>query len=326
VNYRLSWQAHTAYISSFRGGEMTIPDFQSIMLPMLQIAGDGNEHSIHDFLDRLADHFSLTEQELNEMLPSGKQTTFYNRVGWARTYLSKSGLLEMSRRSYYRITERGKQVLRAKPSRVDMKYLEQYPEYVEFREKESGRHRPQELHDKPPIIEVKTPEEVLEDAYLEIRENLAEELLSLVKQSSPAFFERLVVELLVKMGYGGSRVEAARAVGQTGDEGIDGIIDEDRLGLDAIYIQAKKWDSVVGRPEIQKFVGALMGKRARKGIFITTSHFTQDAINYISTIDFKVVLIDGKRLAEFMVDHDVGVAVASSYQIKRIDSDYFSNG
>lgn len=305
---------------------MTLPDFQSIMLPMLQIAGDEKEHSIHELLARLAERFSLTEQELNEMLPSGKQTTFYNRVGWARTYLSKSGLLEMTRRSYYRITERGKQVLASQPVRVDMKYLEQFPEYVEFREKESGRRKSQESVDATPPIETKTPEEVLEDAYMEIRENLAQELLVMVKQSNPAFFERLVVELLVKMGYGGSRREAARAVGQTGDEGIDGIIDEDRLGLDAIYIQAKKWEGVVGRPEIQKFVGALMGKRAKKGIFITTSHFTQDAINYVSTIDFKVVLIDGKRLAEFMIDNDVGVASAISYQLKRIDSDYFGNG
>lgn len=305
---------------------MTLPDFQSIMLPMLQIAADEKEHSIHEFLDRLAEHFSLTEQELNEMLPSGKQTTFYNRVGWARTYLSKSGLLEMSRRSYYRITDRGKKVLVSQPARVDMKYLEQFPEYLVFREKESGRRKPQVIDEPISGIESKTPEEVLEDAFMEIRESLAQELLSIVKQSSPTFFERLVVELLVKMGYGGSRREAARAVGQTGDEGIDGIIDEDRLGLDTIYVQAKKWDGVVGRPEIQKFAGALMGKRAKKGIFITTSHFTQDAINYVSTIDFKVVLIDGKRLAEFMIDNDVGVAVASSYQLKRIDSDYFGNG
>lgn len=305
---------------------MTIPDFQSIMLPMLQIAADEKEHSIQQFLDRLSEHFSLSEEELNEMLPSGKQPTFYNRVGWARTYLSKSGLLEMTRRSHYQITERGKQVLASQPARLDMKYLEQFPEYIEFREKESGRRKPPESGEKTTSIEAKTPEEVLEDAYMEIRESLAQELLSTVKQSTPAFFERLVVELLVKMGYGGSRREAARAVGQTGDEGIDGIIDEDRLGLDTIYVQAKKWDGVVGRPEIQKFAGALMGKRAKKGIFITTSHFTQDAINYVSTIDFKVVLIDGKRLAEFMIDNDVGVASATSYQLKRIDSDYFGDG
>jgi restriction system protein len=246
-------------------------------------------------------------------------------VGWARTYLAKAGLIEMSRRSYYLITERGKGVLKNNPSRIDMKYLEQFPEYIQFREREGGRRK---IHETTEPIEItgKTPEEILEDAYQEIRDNLAQELLTLVKSSSPAFFERLVIELLVKMGYGGSRREAARAVGQTGDEGIDGIIDEDRLGLDAIYIQAKKWDTVVGRPEIQKFIGALMGKRARKGIFITTSGFTADAVNYVSNIDFKVVLIDGKRVAEFMIDYDVGVTGVTSYQLKRIDSDYFSNG
>jgi len=301
---------------------MTVPDFQTIMLPLLQVAGDEQEHSIHEYLDKLAIHFSLSEQDLNELLPSGKQTTFYNRVGWARIYLTKSGLLEMTRRSFSRITERGKQVLKSNPTRIDMNYLKQFPEYLEFKER-GTEHRQGKGIDG---TDQKTPEEVLEDAFQEIRDTLAQDLLAMVKQSSPAFFERMVVELLVKMGYGGSRQDAARAVGQTGDEGVDGIIDEDRLGLDAIYIQAKKWENVVGRPEIQKFVGALMGKRARKGIFITTSNFSQEATNYVSNIDFKVVLIDGKRLAELLLDNDVGVTVASSYQLKRIDTDYFSNG
>jgi restriction system protein len=304
---------------------MAIPDFQSIMLPLLRLAGDGKEHSTQEFSSKLAEAFSLTEQQLNELLPSGKQSTFYNRAGWARTYLSKSGLLEMTRRSYYRITTRGKDVLKNNPPRIDMKYLEQFPEYIEFREKEGTRRRVQDSGSDTVETESKTPEEILDSAYQEIRNNLAHELLALVKKSSPGFFERLVVEMLVKMGYGGSWQEAARAVGQTGDEGIDGIIDEDRLGLDAIYIQAKRWENVVGRPEIQKFVGALMGKRARKGIFITTSSFTPEATSYISNIDFRIVLVDGKRLAEFMIDYDVGVTGLTSYQLKRIDSDYFGN-
>jgi restriction system protein len=307
---------------------MPVPDFQTIMLPLLQQFGDGQEHSIHEVLDNLTQFFSLSEQELNEMLPSGKQTTFYNRVGWARTYLTKSGLLEMPRRSFYKITERGCNVLESHPTRIDMKYLEQFPEYIEFREREGKRRKVQngdQDGEDTQQTESKTPEEMLEYAYQEIHDNLAQEVLALVKRSSPPFFERLVVELLVNMGYGGSRREAARAVGQTGDEGIDGIIDEDRLGLDAIYVQAKRWENVVGRPEIQKFVGALMGKRARKGIFITTSNFTNDAINYVSNIDFKVVLIDGKRLAEFMIDYNVGVTESTVYQLKRIDSDYFLN-
>lgn len=305
---------------------MPVPDFQTIMLPLLQQFSDGKEHSIHEVLDNLAQVFSLSEQEVNELLPSGKQTTFYNRVGWARTYLAKSGLLEMPRRSFYKITERGCTVLDTPPTRIDMKYLEQFPEYIEFREREGTRRRAQN-DDNEDIqqTESKTPEEMLEYAYQEIRDNLAQEVLVFVKKSSPSFFERLVVELLVNMGYGGSRRDAARAVGQTGDEGIDGIIDEDKLGLDAIYVQAKRWESVVGRPEIQKFVGALMGKRARKGIFITTSSFTNDAVNYVSNIDFKIVLIDGKRLAEFMIDYNVGVTESTVYQLKRIDSDYFLN-
>lgn len=307
---------------------MPIPDFQSIMLPLLQQFGDGKEHSLQETLDKLAQIFALTEQEINELLPSGKQPTFYNRVGWARTYFTKSGLLEMTRRSHYRITARGREVLKSNPIRINMKYLEQFPEYIEFKGKENTRKKDQENDNSGGIEQngSKTPEEILEYAYQEIRDNLAQELLVMVKKSPPVFFERLVVELLVNMGYGGSRRDAARAVGQTGDEGIDGIIDEDKLGLDAIYIQAKRWENVVGRPEIQKFVGALMGKRAKKGIFITTSNFTADATNYVSNIDFKVVLIDGKRLAEFMIDYDIGVTGSTVYQLKRIDSDYFSNG
>jgi restriction system protein len=302
---------------------MAIPDFQTLMLPVLKFFQDGEEYSIHEILDSLAKQYSLTDEELNQLLPSGKQTMFYNRVGWARTYLSKSGLLEMTRRSYYKITDRGREVLASNPARIDMKYLEKFPEYIEFREQ---RRLPSETSQESQKMQELTPEEILEEAYQEIRDNLAQEVLDQVMGCSPAFFERLVVELLVKMGYGGSRTEAARAVGRSGDGGIDGIIDEDRLGLDSIYIQAKRWESSVGRPEIQKFVGALMGRRARKGIFITTSSFSHDSIEYVSSIDYKIILIDGKRLAEYMIDYDVGVTGVSAYQLKRIDSDYFGNG
>lgn len=303
---------------------MAVPDFQSIMLPLLQYYGDGQEHSVQEAVDELAVTFGLSEEDLKHLLPSGKQTTFYNRVGWARTYLAKSGLLEMPRRSYYRITPRGREVLQKAPSKIDIKFLEQFPEYLEF--KSSKRKPEKRASGAEASEEPRTPEEALEDAYQEIRDGLAQELLANVMQCSPTFFERLVVELLVKMGYGGSRKDAARAVGQTGDGGIDGIIDEDRLGLDTIYVQAKRWENVVGRPEIQKFVGALMGKRARKGIFITTSKFSGEAVDYVSNIDFKVVLIDGQRLAEFMMDYDVGVTGSTVYQLKRLDSDYFSDG
>jgi restriction system protein len=300
---------------------MAVPDFQSLMLPLLKSVSDGREHSIQEIRDHLANEFALTEEDLNQLIPSGVQTVFINRVSWARTYLAKAGLLEITRRSHVRITERGKEVLKQNPPRIDIKFLRQFPEFLEFMEKESDETQGSNIIEE----EKRTPEEILQEAYKEIRNNLAQELLTQVKNSSPAFFERLVVELLVKMGYGGSHSEAARAVGKTGDEGIDGIIDEDKLGLDSIYIQAKRWENVVGRPEIQKFVGALVGKRAKKGIFITTSKFTNDAIDFVSTIDTKVVLIDGKRLAELMIDYDVGVATVSNFQIKRVDFDYFSN-
>ncbi len=303
---------------------MAIPDFQTLMLPLLEVASDGSAYSIHEAVQQLAEKFQLSEEEIQELLPSGQQPIFYNRVGWARTYLKKAKLLEDPKRGYFRITKRGKDVLETKPNRIDMKFLRQFPEYLEFRESagiskaESGEEAVKEIDDL-------TPQEALEDAYLKLREDLGDEVLSYVINSTPAFFERLVVELLVSMGYGGSRREAARAVGKSGDEGIDGIIDQDRLGLDVIYIQAKKWDaeSAVGRPEIQKFVGALMGKKARKGIFITTARFTKEATSYAENIDSRLILIDGRRLAEFMIDYNVGVSPVTSYEIKSVDTDYF---
>lgn len=310
---------------------MTIPDFQTIMLPLLKAVADGHEHSWRELFDTLSERFHLSELELAELISSGKQGVFYNRLGWAGTYLRQAGLMEATRRSHYRITDRGRQVLKSNPARVDMKFLEQFPEYIEFRDRKGKRRKPGGDGSpvvKPERLSEQTPEEVLEEAYQEIRAGLAEELLTLVKNASPSFFESLVVELLVKMGYGGSRQEAARAVGRTGDEGVDGIIDQDRLGLDSVYIQAKKWkdDIIVGRPEIQRFVGALAGRRARRGVFITTSSFSAEAVGYVSNIDSRVVLIDGKRLAEFMIDYDVGVATVTSYMLKRVDSDYFGNG
>lgn len=303
---------------------MPVPDFQTIMLPLLKIFSDQKEYSIPEMIESLTHAFDLTDEEINEVLPSGKETRFHNRIGWARTYLAKAKLVETSRRAHYQITERGVKILQQNPARIDMKFLEQFPEYLEFKDREPTTKPVKGVEVEK---QEKTPEEILEDAYDQIRANLAQDILENVLNASPAFFERLVVELLVSMGYGGSRKDAAKAVGQSGDEGIDGIIDEDRLGLDTIYIQAKKWklDQSVGRPEIQKFVGALAGKHARKGIFITTSHFSSDAIKYANGIDPKVILIDGRRLSEFMIDYNVGVAEVTTYQLKKIDSDYFEN-
>jgi restriction system protein len=301
---------------------MSIPDFQSIMLPLLTFTADQQEHSLQEAIEEMAQTFNLSEQERKELLPSEQDTRFDNRVRWASLYLKKAGLLASTRRSFFKITQRGLDALNQNLPRIDIKFLEQFSEFVEFR----GSSRREK--EAPAEIDVatnghQTPEELLEYGYQKIRQDLAQEVLSRVKASSPNFFERLVVELLVKMGYGGSRKDAGEAVGKSGDEGIDGIIKEDRLGLDVIYIQAKKWEGVVSRPEIQKFAGALQGQRAKKGIFITTSSFSIEAIEFASRIDSKIVLIDGKQLAQLMIDHDVGVSKVSSYEIKKIDFDYF---
>lgn len=300
---------------------MPIPDYQTCMLPLLQLVEDGADYTAQQAVSTLADKFKLTLDERVELLPSGKQAVFHNRVGWARSYLKKAGLLNSPRRGIFCITERGRGVLAEKPRRIDVKYLERFPEFVEFREasRTGGFLKSFDL----PMTAEQTPEETLELAHQSLRQSLAQDILSRILSCSPTFFETLVVDLLVKMGYGGSRRDAGERVGQSGDGGIDGIIKEDRLGLDTIYLQAKRWQGSVGRPEIQKFVGALQGQRARKGVFITTSTFTSDAIEYASRIDTKVVLMNGTQLAQLMIDFDVGVSLAASYLVKRIDTDFF---
>lgn len=301
---------------------MPIPTFQKLMMPLLAFAGDGNAHPLGAAVAHLADQFGLTEAERNELLASG-QTIIYNRVAWARTYMSKAGLLETVRRGIFRITDVGAGVLRENPPAIDNAFLMRFPSFVEFREAAGNRRDEGGTAVVPPLVGEETPEEALERAYLGIRETLAQDLLDRVKAGTPEFFEKLVVELLVKMGYGGSRADAGERVGQTGDGGIDGIIKEDRLGLDVIYLQAKRWQATVGRPEIQRFVGALQGHRARKGVFLTTSTFSQDAKEYVSHVDSKVVLIDGATLSRLMLDFDLGVSTVANYAVKRIDSDYF---
>ncbi len=301
---------------------MAIPDFQTLMLPRLELAADGNEHSMQDARDQLARKFGVTEEEQNTLLPSGRQPVFSNRVGWAKSYLTQAGALDASRRGFFRIAERGRGILHEKPPRITVKFLERFPEFIEFRAPQAKQE--EELSAASNIAEDKqTPEEMLDAAYQRLRHDTAAELLLRVKKSSSAFFEHLVVELLLKMGYGGSLKEAGSAIGRSGDEGIDGIIKEDRLGLDVIYLQAKKWEATVGRPEIQKFVGALHGKRAKKCVFITTGAFSSEAIEYVGNIDPKVVLIDRRQLADFMIDFGLGVTESSNYQVKRLDSDYF---
>jgi len=302
---------------------MAIPDYQTLMLPLLRLAADGEIHNARSAREALAAQFGLTEEERQDLLPSGKQPTFDNRIGWARTYMTKAGLLSAPRRSHFQITQRGREVLAENPLTINVAYLQRFPEFLEFRNLRRDKGTV-ETEEAPVTFGESSPEETLERAYQSLRSNLAAEILATVKSCSPTFFEQLVVDLLVKMGYGGSRKEAGQAIGRGGDEGIDGIIKEDRLGLDIIYIQAKRWAGVVGRPEIQKFAGALQGQRARKGIFITTSTFTREAYDYVSAIDTKIILIDGKTLAEFMIDHNVGVTTEASFEVKRIDGDYFA--
>ncbi|MEK7528213.1 MAG: restriction endonuclease [Patescibacteria group bacterium] len=301
---------------------MAIPDFQSIMLPLLQFAGDKKEHSIGEAISYIADFFKSTGEERKELLPSGQQYVIDNRTGWSRTYLKKAGLIETPKRGYFKITDLGLEVLSKNPPAINVKFLEQFPKFIEFRtaHKEKDNNEEQE---EVVANSSQTPQELLEYGYQKITNDLAQEILNLVKSCSPRFFEKLVVELLLKMGYGGSLKAAGKAVGQSGDGGIDGIIKEDKLGLDVIYIQAKRWEGVVGRPEIHKFVGALVGQRAKKGVFITTSGFTKDAQEYAKTIEQKVILIDGEMLTLLMTENDIGVSKVISYDVKKIDSDYF---
>lgn len=260
---------------------------------------------------------ALPEADLKEPLPSGIQTKFENRVAWAKSYFIQAKVLESPRRSMFRITQRGMELHKLGHKRIDVRILNQYPEFLEFHKARS----PKEEEQEPPK---ETPEETLQKSYESIRGDLAGQIVQRIANNSPQFFERLVVDLMVAMGYGGSRADAGKSIGGTGDEGIDGIIKEDRLGLDLVYLQAKRWEGTVGRPEVQKFVGALHGKRAKKGVFITTGRFSDDAKNYVETIDPKVILIDGRMLAELMIDNGLGTTTTATYQVKRIDSDYYS--
>jgi restriction system protein len=301
---------------------MSVPDFQSLMLPILKFAGDGKEHSQGELKEAIAGQLQLTETDRKELLPSGRQLRFDNRVAWSSVYLKKAGLLESTGRGRFRITRQGMDVLKSNPSRVDTKFLMRYQSFQEF--KGSSDHIDDE-GDKEDKAD-KTPEEILEASYLELKQGLAQELLDRIMACPPSFFEQLVVDLLVAMGYGGSRKDAGEAIGRSVDGGIDGIIKEDKLGLDVVYIQAKRWDRTVGRPDVQAFAGSLEGQRARKGVMITTSQFSQDARDYVTRIEKKIILIDGGRLTQLMIDHGVGVAKVAEYIVKKVDQDYFGDG
>lgn len=303
---------------------MAIPDFQSCMRPLLVAIQDGKQTPFSDAFQRVCEHFNLSEEELNELLPSGKQTVIKNRVAWSNTYLKKAGLISAADRGVIKITELGLKTLKECPNRVDVKYLKQFPDFAEFHQVK--RSSTPKIEADSEDEEATDPVERLEKAHSEIQQSLVSELLQVVKNQTPQFMEALVVELMQAMGYGGWSKDSGKATQYTGDGGIDGIIDEDPLGLDTIYLQAKRYtENTIGRPDIQAFVGALEMKRARKGVFITTSRFSSDAVEYIKMIEKKVVLIDGQKLAELMIKHNIGVANKDIYRIKTIDTDYFND-
>ncbi len=302
---------------------MAIPDYQTIMLPLLQLAGDGKEHRFRNAVEQLALQFKLTDAEREERVPSGNSPLFNNRVSWACAYLKQAKLLSSKNRGYFHITETGAALLAQRPDCINRALLESYEVFRAARTRHQDQINTQQTTASLEPPSDQTPEDMLASAYQELRKTLEDELLEQVKACSSAFFEQLVIDLLVAMGYGGSRQDAGRALGRSGDGGIDGLIKEDKLGLDVLYLQAKRWEGTVGRPEIQKFSGALQGKHAHKGVFITTSNFTREAEEFAAVINSKIILIDGAYLARLMVDHGVGVVRTGGYELKKIDLDYF---
>jgi restriction system protein len=314
-------------------GDMAVPDFQTLTLPVLKEFADGLELPTKDIRQRVANKLGLTPEDVAEMVPSGTQTRLANRVAWAHVYMKRAGLLSSSRRGIYRITERGQEVLKSPPNRIDIEFLNQYPEFAGFR---SPGVSPQLKGADPGLLKIMTeglpmsidaaaltPDEQVHIGAARIKDNLVAQILEKIKQGTPAAFERIVVDLLVAMGYGGSHEDAAQVVGKSGDGGIDGIIKEDRLGLESIYVQAKRWEGTVGRPVIQQFVGALHERKARKGVVITASSFTRDAIQSAKDQSLTIILIDGVQLAEYMIEFGVGVSDVETVKIKRLDEDYF---
>ncbi len=306
-----------------------MPDFQSLMLPLLRFAADGEEHSLKQAVEDAVRVFQLNDEERQEMMPRGVQTKVYNRLTWARSYLGKAGFLVAAGGGRFKITPEGLRAVHEHSGGINIKVLQRYPAYIAYIAAVSAA-RAGSLPKTPDAVAIaeedvsrQTPQELLESSFQLLQAQLAHELLERIGKCSPAFFERLVVDLLVAMGYGGSRKDAGQAIGKSGDAGIDGIIKEDRLGLDAVYVQAKRWQGTVGRPDVQAFAGSLEGHRARKGVFITTSQFSAEAKDYVGRIEKKIILIDGQQLAELSIEYRIGVSEVTSYSVKRLDLDYF---
>jgi restriction system protein len=295
-----------------------VPPFQDIMLPLLRLAAESLQPlPVRSAIESLAQHFSLTEVDREELLPSGRQARFTNRVNWAASHLRKAKLLESSGRGLVTITDRGKDLLATKPAEINLKLLMHFSEFREFRE----RSDEEEQSTTPEPTD--TPEEAIEKSYKALRNEIVEEILVRLKSCSPAFFEQIVVQLVVRMGYGGSLKDAGQAVGKSHDGGIDGVIKQDKLGLDVVYLQAKRWENTVGRRDVQQFAGALAGQQANRGVFITTSDYSSEAVAYAKQVAAKIILINGRQLAEYMFDHDLGVTSTLMLSLKKIDSDFF---
>ncbi len=300
-----------------------IPDFQSVMLPLLQCLEDGQIHQFRSLVEQIAKIFKLSNDEIREMLPGGSQEVLNNRVGWASSYLKKANLIASSKRGYFNITEKGKQVIASQPKSINVKYLKSIPEFLEWHNNSRIKKNNSVVANEEPLLVTKTPEELLEESYSFMKEELVSELLEQLKNCTPRFFEHIVVDVLIKMGYGGSRKEAGAVIGKSGDGGIDGVINEDKLGLDIIYIQAKKYDATVPIAKVREFGGALLENKGKKGIMITTSDFPKSAYTYVNKTDPRIILIDGIQLANYMIEYNIGVSLKTSYEIKKIDIDYF---
>jgi restriction system protein len=308
---------------------MSVPDYQSLMLPLLQCAENGQEVRTSDCVENLGKKLGISESDMNQLLPSGKQTVFSNRIHWARTYMAKANLVEPTKRGHFRITQRGQEVLRSNPAQINNDDLSKFPEFQKWREQSiSGNEKKEGANDAEPVNQDLTPEESIERSSLLLIRQLQKDVLESILSASPSFFEKVIVDLLIAMGYGGGRAEMGEALGKSHDGGVDGVIKEDELGLDVVYIQAKRYDpsNTIGRPAIQAFVGGLEGFNASKGVFVTTSSFASPARDYASRIQKRIILIDGDELSRLMIRHGVGVRTKETYEVKRLDEDYFAEG
>lgn len=305
---------------------MPIPDYQALMLPVLRLSAEG-ETRVPDVEEEVANIFNLGQAEREQMLPSGRQKVLHNRIHWAKFYLHRAGLIDVPRRGRFVISEEGRKLLARNPQRIDNELLLQFPAFREFYR--GGSETGGEVAEAsltPPAGQQATPEEQIEAAHAALQSALRGDLLARILQNSPGFFEQVIVDLLVAMGYGGSHRNAAAQLGRSGDGGVDGVINEDRLGLDRVYVQAKRYapGNTVGRPEVQAFVGSLVGMGATKGVFVTTSSYSSGATEYAKHLTQRIILIDGQRLAELMIEYNVGVRVARTVEFKRVDEDFFT--